>query len=98
MATTRNQPNPTLYINNLNEKINKEELRHQLYALFTTHGKIIDIVALKTEKMRGQAFLVFSDLAGATAAMRACDGMIFYEKPLVRGQPRCRVSSLPVLR
>ncbi|KAJ3572466.1 hypothetical protein NP233_g3075 [Leucocoprinus birnbaumii] len=76
------QPNTTLYINNLNDKVNKDELRQQLYALFTTHGRIIDIVASKTPKMRGQAFLVFADLAGATAAMRACEGMIFYDKPL----------------
>jgi U2 small nuclear ribonucleoprotein B'' len=78
------QPNATLYINNLNDKVNKEELKLQLYALFTTFGKIIDIIAYKTDKMRGQAFLVFSDLAGATAAMRACEGMVFYDKPLVR--------------
>jgi len=32
--------------------------------------------------MRGQAFLVFTDLAGATSAMRACEGMMFYDKPL----------------
>jgi len=32
--------------------------------------------------MRGQAFLVFSDLAGATAAMRACEGIVFYDKPM----------------
>lgn len=76
-------PSPTLYLNNLNDHVNKEELRTQLYALFTTHGKIIDIVASKTQKMRGQAFLVFADLAAATAAMRACEGMIFYDKPLV---------------
>lgn len=77
------QPNSTLYINNLNDKINTGELRLQLYALFTTHGKIIDIVASKSGRMRGQAFLVFADLAGATAAMRACTGMMFYDKPLV---------------
>ncbi|KAJ7283705.1 hypothetical protein C8J57DRAFT_1710051 [Mycena rebaudengoi] len=77
-----NQPNTTLYINNLNDKVNKDELRSQLYALFTTYGKIIDVVASKSQRMRGQAFLVFSDLAGATTAMRACEGMIFYDKPL----------------
>jgi len=81
------QPNTTLYINNLNDKINKEELRTQLYALFATHGKVIDVVATKSSKMRGQAFLVFADLAGATAAMRACAGMTFYDKPLVRDRP-----------
>jgi len=76
------QPNTTLYINNLNDKINKEELRTQLFALFTTHGRLVDVVATKSPKMRGQAFLVFADLAGATSAMRACEGMEFYDKPM----------------
>lgn len=83
MASSSNQPNNTLYLNNLNDKVNKEELKIQLYALFTTYGKIIDIVASKSQAMRGQAFLVFNDLAGATSAMRACEGMMFYEKPIV---------------
>jgi len=80
--TASTQPNTTLYINNLNDKINKEEIRSQLYALFTTYGKLIDVVATKTPKMRGQAFLVFTDLASATAALRACDGLTFYDKPM----------------
>ena len=83
-STSSTQPNPTLYVNNLNDQIHKDELRSQLYALFTTYGKIIDIVVSKSQKMRGQAFLVFADLAGATTAMRAFDGMLFYDKPLVR--------------
>lgn len=78
------QPNCTLYIKNLNDKVQKEELRHQLFALFTTYGRIVDVVALKTPKMRGQAFVVFTDLAGATAALRACEGIVFYDKPMVR--------------
>lgn len=79
-----NQPNATLYLNNLNDKVNKDELKTQLFALFTTYGRVIDVIALKSQKMRGQAFLVFSDLAGATAAMRACEGLVFYDKPMVR--------------
>lgn len=84
MAGTANAPNQTLYINNLNDKIKKEELRGQLYALFMTYGRVIDVIAKKGKKMRGQAFLAFADLTEATAAMRACEGMIFYDKPLVR--------------
>ena len=76
-------PNPTLYINNLNDKVNKDELRAQLFALFSTYGRVIDVVARKGDKMKGQAFLSFTDLAEATSAMRACEGMIFYDKPLV---------------
>lgn len=79
------QPNTTLYIKNLNDKVQKDELRLQLFGLFTTYGRVIDVVALKTQKMRGQAFIVFSDLAGATAALRACEGIVFYDKPMVRG-------------
>ncbi|TDL29520.1 RNA-binding domain-containing protein [Rickenella mellea] len=82
MASSSAPPNTTLYIRNLNDKVNKEELRAQLFGLFTTYGKIIDVVAQKGKKMRGQAFLVFSDLAEATAAMRACEGFIFYDKPI----------------
>ncbi|RXW25288.1 hypothetical protein EST38_g569 [Candolleomyces aberdarensis] len=81
-SSSSSQPNSTLYINNLNDKITKDELKSQLYALFSTYGRIIDIVALKGQRMKGQAFLVFSDLAGATTAMRACEGMLFYEKPM----------------
>lgn len=81
-------PNATLYLKNLNDHVRKDELRAQLYALFATYGKIIDVVASKTARMRGQAFLVFADLAGATTAMRACEGMMFYDKPMVRLSPR----------
>jgi U2 small nuclear ribonucleoprotein B'' len=86
--STSTQPNTTLYVNNLNDKVKKDELRTQLYALFTTYGKVIDVVALKGARMKGQAFLVFAELAAATAAMRACEGMVFYDKPLVRPSPR----------
>ena len=92
------QPNATLYVKNLNDKVNKDELRRQLFALFTTYGRLIDVVALKTQKMRGQAFLVFSDLAGATAALRACEGIVFYDKPMVRdpSQRRCPLEVVDV--
>ncbi|KAG9124211.1 hypothetical protein FRC07_012407 [Ceratobasidium sp. 392] len=79
------QPNKTLYIKNLNDQIKKEgkyELKSQLYALFTPYGRILDVVAMKRPNMRGQAFVVFYDLAGATAAMRAWDGELFYDKEM----------------
>ncbi|KAG9035948.1 hypothetical protein FRB95_010156 [Tulasnella sp. JGI-2019a] len=75
-------PNTALYIRNLNDKVKKEELRKQLYSLFTPYGKVISIVAMKGAKMKGQAFVVFRDLAGATTAMRSLDGEVFYEKAM----------------
>ncbi|TRM68055.1 hypothetical protein BD626DRAFT_480655 [Schizophyllum amplum] len=81
-TTSTRQPNTTLYLNNLNDKVNKDELRGQIYALFTTYGRIIDIVVSKAPRLRGQAFLVFADLASATTALRACQGMVIYDKPM----------------
>ncbi|KAG9344288.1 hypothetical protein JZ751_010957 [Albula glossodonta] len=76
------RPNHTIYINNVNDKIKKEELKRSLYALFSQFGQIIDIVALKTMKMRGQAFVVFKELGSATNALRQLQGFPFYNKPM----------------
>ena len=35
------------------------ELKKSLYAIFSQFGPILDIVAVKSLKMRGQAFVVF---------------------------------------
>uniref|UniRef100_A0A3Q3IX01 RRM domain-containing protein n=1 Tax=Monopterus albus TaxID=43700 RepID=A0A3Q3IX01_MONAL len=76
------RPNHTIYINNINDKIKKEELKRSLYALFSQFGQIIDIVAMKTMPMRGQAFVVFKELAAATNALRQLQGFPFYNKPM----------------
>ncbi|CAI8026973.1 U1 small nuclear ribonucleoprotein A [Geodia barretti] len=75
-------PNQTLYINNLNEKVKKEELKKSLYAIFSQFGPILDIVAVKSLKMRGQAFVVFQDISSATTALRSMQGFPFYDKPM----------------
>lgn len=76
------RPNHTVYINNINDKVKKEELKRSLYALFSQFGQIVDIVAMKTMKMRGQAFVVFKELAAATNALRQLQGFPFYNKPM----------------
>lgn len=38
---------------------------------------------MKTMKMRGQAFVVFKELAAATNALRQLQGFPFYNKPMV---------------
>ncbi|KAG1956122.1 U2 small nuclear ribonucleoprotein B'' [Rhinichthys klamathensis goyatoka] len=76
------RPNHTIYINNVNDKIKKEELKRSLYALFSQFGQIMDIVALKTAKMRGQAFVIFKELSAATNALRQLQGFPFYNKPM----------------
>jgi len=75
-------PNQTLYINKLNEKIKKDELKKGLYHVFSQFGNILEVIATKTYKMRGQAWVVFDDLTGATRAMREMQNFSFYGKPM----------------
>jgi len=77
-----NAPRETVYVHNLNEKISKDELKKSLYAVFSQFGPIIDVVALKTFKMRGQAFVVFRDISAATEAVRQMADFPFYDKEM----------------
>lgn len=54
--------------------------------LFATYGVILDIVALKTMKMRGQAHVVFRDVDSSTQAMRALQGFSFFGRDMVSWQ------------
>ncbi|GFY46065.1 u1 small nuclear ribonucleoprotein A [Trichonephila inaurata madagascariensis] len=84
MLDTGNQiePNNTIYINNLNEKIKEDELKKSLSAVFSQFGAILDIVAMKTLRMRGQAFVVFDDIKSAANALSTMQSFPFYDKPM----------------
>ncbi|KAF2405182.1 RNA-binding domain-containing protein [Trichodelitschia bisporula] len=75
-------PNQTLYVKNLPDSLKKPDLRRNLYMLFSTFGPILDIIALKTMKMRGQAHIVFRDVQCAAQAMRALNGFEFFGKEM----------------
>ncbi|KAJ3699570.1 hypothetical protein LUZ61_003275 [Rhynchospora tenuis] len=75
-------PNQTIYIKNLNDKVKKEELRRSLYALFSQFGRILDVVALKTPRLRGQAWIAFSEITAASNAFRQMQNFPFYDKPM----------------
>lgn len=75
-------PNQTIYVNNLNEDLKKEDLKKHLYGVFSQFGPVMDIVAMKTPKMRGQAFVVFREIPMATNALRTMQGFPFFDKPM----------------
>lgn len=77
------QPNATLYIKNIDWKIKKGLLRRALYSLFTRHGKVLEIIILRRDGLRGQAWVIFDDVQSATAAMQAEQGFTFFGKDLV---------------
>ncbi|XP_011839017.1 PREDICTED: U1 small nuclear ribonucleoprotein A isoform X3 [Mandrillus leucophaeus] len=82
MAVPETRPNHTIYINNLNEKIKKDELKKSLYAIFSQFGQILDILVSRSLKMRGQAFVIFKEVSSATNALRSMQGFPFYDKPM----------------
>ncbi|KAI9742726.1 MAG: tRNA(Ser) Um(44) 2'-O-methyltransferase, partial [Chaenotheca gracillima] len=75
-------PNQTLYVTNLPDKLRKQDLRLSLYTLFTTYGPVLDVVALKTMKMRGQAHITYRDVQASAQAMRALQGFEFFGKEM----------------
>lgn len=86
MAEVNPHPEPpqnmTIYINNLNEKIKIDELKKSLHAVFSQFGKILEVLAFKTLKHKGQAWVIFEDVTSASNALRQMQGFPFYDKPM----------------
>lgn len=76
-------PNHTVYAKNLNDKIKLDRMKASLYAAFSQHGKILEIVMSKARRLRGQAWITFDDVASASNALRALNGAPVFDKPLV---------------
>jgi RNA recognition motif-containing protein len=52
--------------------------------MFSQFGRILDVVVMKTYRLRGQAWVVFTDTASATNALRTMQNFPFFDKPIVR--------------
>ena len=75
--------NNTLYVQNLNEKASIKMLKYDLHRIFSRYGVIESIVAKRNIKMRGQAFIIFSDTYSSKKALDALQGKPLYGKPMV---------------
>ncbi|KAF7303120.1 hypothetical protein MKEN_01275500 [Mycena kentingensis (nom. inval.)] len=72
----------TLYIQNLNEKIKIDVLKTSLRSLFKSYGEVLDVVAHKNLRMRGQAFVSFASAEIAAKALKEVKGFPLYSKPM----------------
>ncbi|KNC78776.1 hypothetical protein SARC_08804 [Sphaeroforma arctica JP610] len=90
-------PSPTVYIQGLNEKTKKQELRRTLYSLFSQHGPILDVVALKTKKLRGQAWVVFRDTASAIRAVSQLNGFTLYDRQIRLNYSRNKSNAVAIM-
>jgi U2 small nuclear ribonucleoprotein B'' len=77
------QPNATLYVKNLDWKVKKPLMKRALYSLFTRHGKVLEVVTLRRDGLRGQAWAIFDNVQAATAALQAEQGFSLFGKDLV---------------
>lgn len=59
------------------------ELKKSLHAVFSQFGKILEVLAFKTLKHKGQAWVVFEEVSSASNALRQMQGFPFYDKPMV---------------
>ena len=51
--------------------------------MFEAYGQILQIVVKKSNKMRGQAFVVFKEVAEATSAKNNLNGYRIFGKTMV---------------
>merc|ERR1711935_92887 len=75
-------PNHTLYVNNLNEKIKLDDMKQTLKDIFEKFGEVLEVIAKKNIKMRGQAFVIFRNLKDAANAKNGLVGTSLYHKEL----------------
>ncbi|KAJ9632471.1 hypothetical protein H2203_000876 [Taxawa tesnikishii (nom. ined.)] len=77
-----NPPNATVYVKNLEESIKIPALVESLREIFSEYGTVIDIVAKKSLKRKGQAFIVFDSVESAQGAIDEINGFELFDKPM----------------
>lgn len=75
-------PKQTLYLKNLNDKVHPEKMKLILMSIFSSYGRIVDIICKRTLKLRGQAWVVFDKVSDATKAKEKLNKRILCTKEL----------------
>lgn len=75
---------------NLEERVKLEQLIEALRTIFSGFGNIVDIVAKKNVKAKGQAFVVFETPESAQQAIDEVQGFELFDKPMRLAMARSR--------
>lgn len=59
------------------------DIKYALFNLFEAYGQVLQVVAKRSDRMRGQAFVVFKEVAEATVAKNNLNGYPIFGKPMV---------------
>lgn len=79
-----------MYVRNLEERIKLPELTEALTELFSEYGTILEIVAKKNLKAKGQAFIVFDNAESAEKAIEEVQGFEIFGKEMKLEKARTR--------
>ncbi|KAI5805120.1 U1 small nuclear ribonucleoprotein [Geopyxis carbonaria] len=71
------------YVRNLEESIKIPTLKQSLEAIFSQYGTILDVVAKRSLKAKGQAFVVFDSVSAAENAIKEVQAFPLFNKPMV---------------
>ena len=75
------EPKNTLYVSNLNTKIDVRRLRENLFLLFSIYGEVLKVsINFKTE--RGRAFVTMRTADEANLALLSLNSEPFFGQPL----------------
>ncbi|KAH6889087.1 hypothetical protein B0T10DRAFT_487334 [Thelonectria olida] len=83
-------PISTVYVQNLEERVKLETVTEALRTIFSEFGNVIDVVAKKNLKAKGQAFVVFDDPESARTAIEEAQGFEIFDKPMRLALARSR--------
>ncbi|KAL6884383.1 RNA-binding domain-containing protein [Trichoderma longibrachiatum] len=75
-------PISTVYVHNLEERVKPEVLTEALKTIFSEFGNVVDIVAKRNLKAKGQAFVVFDEPSAAHNAIEEVEGFELFGKPM----------------
>ncbi|KAL4802284.1 tubulin folding cofactor D C terminal-domain-containing protein [Aspergillus unguis] len=77
-------------VRNLEERIKPDELKEALSEIFSEYGTILEIIAKRNLKAKGQAFIVFDNVDSATRAIDEINGFDLFDKPMVLDYAKTR--------
>lgn len=66
----------------MEESIKLPQLKDALTEIFSEYGTVIDLVARRNLKAKGQAFVVFEDIKSAERAIKEVQGFELFDKPM----------------
>lgn len=72
----------SVYVQNLEERVKPEPLSDALRTIFSEFGNVVDVVAKKNLKAKGQAFVVFDSEDSAKEAIEEINGFPLFDKPI----------------